>query len=213
MKHFQLYFLAAILTLAFTTTQAQSDPKADKILKESKAKFNSLSDISASFDYRLDNPNLNNPITKKGTVKIKKNKFQIKFTDEEFYCDGNTVWVSLTEDQEITLTNFDPEESMSVERIYDIYEENTRSKYDGEQNGNHKITLFMLDKESDIWKVEVWVSKSTKLTQKAIMYGRNGSKYNYDLKNIATNKGIADSQFVLDHKAKEQQGWYINDLR
>ncbi len=215
MKRILIFVFGFLLIHAFKSAGAQSDPKADAILQESKKKFQSLSDISATLNYEHANPSLVNTVRKTGSVKIKGDKYQVKFQDQEFYSNGTYVWVVLTGEgeKEITITNFDSEEAMNPDRIFRIYEENTKSKYESAENGTDRISLFMLDKESDIWKVQLWVNSTTKLTQKAKMYARNGSTYTYDLSNIRMNTSVPDSEFVIDHMNLEKQGWYINDLR
>lgn len=213
MKNWKLYFsLVALLSFAVAGF-SQSSAKADQIVKASQEKFKSLSDLKASFTYTLSNPNMKKPIVKNGNVVLSGNKYAITFPEEEMYCNGKAVWVVLAMDEEVTITDFDPESSLSVEKIYSIYEEGMKSRYDGEEDGLEKVTLFSNDKNSDIIKTEVWVRKSDKLIGKAKMYARNGSQYAYDMKNITPNAGVSGSVFTFDHGAKEEEGWIVTDLR
>ncbi|MCB9233508.1 MAG: outer membrane lipoprotein carrier protein LolA [Bacteroidia bacterium] len=212
MKIFKLFTAILTLTLLVSmTTQAQGDPKADKILKESQAKFKSFKDVSATFTYTLSNPNLDKPVIKKGSVKMAGDKYAIEFSEEKFYCNGKTVWVYMVEDNEVTITDADPEEGMSIDRIYSVYEKDTKSRFDGEEGTDYKITLFMLDKNSDFWKAEVLINKTTKLISKATMFGRTGSTYEYKLQDMKTNNGFADGIFIFD--PNKYDDIYINDMR
>ena len=211
MNQFRIYTLMLSFVLAFVIGFGQGDAKANKIIKDSHAKFESLKDISADFVYTITNPSLDKPIVKSGSLNMKGNKYMIKFSEEQFYCDGKTIWVYLVDEEEVTITDYSEEESMSVERIYKTYEDNTKSKYDKEDGNAHKVSLFMQDDDSDVWKVEMWINKSTKLIDKAVMHGRNGSIYKYQLNKIKTNAGLSDSKFTFDPNAHD--GIYTNDLR
>lgn len=210
MKNPRIFVTLFLALIIFGAAFGQSDPKADKILKESQTKFKALKNISADFTYTLTNPNLAKPIIKKGTVKVEGNKYRVNFASESFYCDGKKVWVHLTDEEEVTISAYDPDEAISVDLIYKTYEKDVRSRMDGEEGTNYKISVFMLDEKSDFWKAEIWIDKTTKLVQKAKMYARNGSDYVYDLKNVKTNLTIDPSEFVFD-KTKFPNV-YINNM-
>lgn len=213
MKFSKLFTAFFSLSLVAIMSFGQSSPKADKILKESQSKFKSYKDISASFSYTLNNPNLDEPIVKSGSLKMSGKKYVIKFAQEEFFCNGKKVWVYLIEEEEVTITDYDPEEGLSLETIYKVYEDETKSRYDGESGGQHKVTLFMLDKKSDFWKAEIWITSKTKLISKAVMHSRNGTTYEYLLQNMKTNTGFSDGIFIFDINSYENPGdIYINDL-
>lgn len=212
MKNFRKMFgLVAVLLFTASLTFAQSDKKADAVIKSSKEKFDKLQDISASFTYTLNNPNLKKPIVKTGKVVFKDSKYLITFPDEEMYSNGKYIWIKLVGDEEITKTDY-TDESISPDKIFSLYEKDMKSRYDGDDGQNHKITLFANDKKNDIWKTELSISKSTKLVSSAVMHARNGSTYEYKMANIKTNSGHPDSMFELDEVKYEDDGWIVNDL-
>lgn len=210
MKNLRVIVTFFLAVAVFSAAFGQSDPKADKILKESQSKFKTVKNFTASFTYTLNNPNLDKPIVKKGAAQIEGKKYHIAFPDEEFFCNGEKVWVFLAEEEEVTITSYDPEESMSVDMIYKNFEKDIRTRYDGDMGTKHKITAFMLDEKSDIWKSEIWITKSTKMVEKAVMYGRNGSTYTYSLSNLKMNQSIPASTFVFD--MSKHPDVYVNDL-
>lgn len=212
MKNFRKMFgLVAVVLLTASLSFAQSDKKADAVIKSSKEKFDKLNDISASFTYTLNNPNLKKPIVKSGKVVFKKNKYVITFPDEEMYSNGKYIWLKLVSDEEVTKSDY-TDESISPDKIFALYEQDMKSRYDGEEGSSHKVTLFANDKKNDIWKTELWINKSTKLVSSAMMHARNGSTYEYKMDNIKTNTGAPDSMFELDEIALEDDGWIVNDL-
>ncbi len=211
MKNIKVVFGILCLSLLFGAAQAQSNPQADKVIKASQAKFDGLSDVVADFTYTLSNPNMKKPVVKKGVVTLKKNKYRIVFSDEEMYCNGKYNWVVLKADEEIVKSDFDPEEGLSPDRLYKVYEKDMKSNYDGVEGNAHKVTLFAKTDDGDIWKTSLWINKSTKLIDKAIMFARNGSKYTYSMANIKTNTGVADGIFNFNEKKYVDMDWILTD--
>lgn len=211
MKHFRIAIGMLAIVFAALTTQAQTSPQADKLIKASKAKFESLKDFKASFIYTLNNPNLKKPIVKSGELTVKGEKYKIVFADEEMYCNGKYLWVLLKDDEEIIKSDVDPEGGITPDRLYKIYEKDSKTKYDGAEGDLEKVSLFANDKKGDIWKTELWINKSTKLIDKAIMHARNGSTYSYVMKNIQSNLGVPDATFNLDEAKYEANDWIITD--
>ena len=210
MKLLRFFSVAFFLQSAVLFSVAQNAPQAEKILKSSKAKFDALTDFTANFTYSLSNPNLKKAIMKNGELKIKKSKYKILFAEEEFYCDGKKVWVFLKPENEVTISDFDPDESMSVERVYKIYDGKSKTRYEGTEGSTHKITVFITDDKSEIFKAEIWIGKQSELLEKGILFGKNGSEYKYDLKNMKTNVGLTDSEFVFE--PGKHPGVYVNKL-
>ena len=211
MKNFRIFFGMFALMFAVSTVYAQRDAKADKIIKASKAKYDGLKDLQANFVYTLSNPNLKKPIVKNGSITLKKDKYKIVFSEEEMYCNGKYIWVKLNEDEEIIKSDFDPDGSTSPDRLYKIFEDDSKTRYDGLDGANEKVTVFSNDEKSEVWKSEIWISKSSKLIAKAIMYGRNGSQYQYQMKDMKSNTGVSDAVFVINEAEWEAKDWIITN--
>ncbi len=212
MKNLIRMFAMLGLVCAFTLAQAQGSAEADKVIAASKKKFDSAKDVSASFTYTLSNPNMKQPIVKKGQVVFKKkNMYKISFPDMVMVCNGKYIWQVLVDDEELIKTDY-TEDAMSPENIFNVYEGETKSRYDGEESGMDKVTLFANNKEADIWKTELWINKSDKMPGKAKMYARNGSTYEYSMGGIKTNTNITDVTFELDESKYEYDGFIITDL-
>jgi outer membrane lipoprotein carrier protein len=209
----KLHVFLSILTLMafFTAAQAQ-DPKADKIIKASQDRFNSLTDVQAEFIYTLTSPDQKKPVVKRGTVTLKKSKYKIIFPDEEMYCNGKYTWVVLKTDTEIMKNDFNAKEDLSPDRLYKMYEKDVKSAYEKEEAGAHKVTLFANNDDGDIWKTVLWINIESKLIQKAIMYARNGSQYQYEMTNIRVNTGVPDADFTLDEKKYIDMDWIITNM-
>ena len=211
MRTFQKVMGTLALVTLFTVAHAQSNPKADKVIKASQDKFNALADVTADFSYTLTNPEMKKPVAKKGTVILKKNKYKVVFADEEMYCNGKYTWVLLKEDLAIMKNDFNAKEDLSPDRLYKTYKEGAKSDYNGEEAGAHKVTIFANNDDGDIWKTTLWINIESKLIDKAIMFGRNGSQYTYLMTNIRVNTGVTDAIFNLDEKKYLDQDWILTN--
>ena len=210
MRNIRIAIGMLMLLFAFVTVQAQTG-QADRLVQQSKVKYEGLKDLKASFIYTLSNPNMKKPIVKQGDLTLKGNKYKIVFRDEEMYCDGKYLMVKLNEDEEIIKSDVDPEGSLSPDRLYAIYEQDTKTKYEGVIGDTEKVSLFAKSKKGDIWKTELWINKRSKLIDKAVMHARNGSQYMYEMKNIKMNTGVSDGVFQLDLNKYEAEDWIITD--
>lgn len=201
-------FLAGFMTLS----AAVSAQTADQIVQESKNKFNSLTDITAKVTYTMTNPNLAQPQVKVGNLWLKKAKYKVVFSTEEMYCNGIYVWMYQKTKKTTDKLDFDPEESLSPDRVFKIYQDESKKRYDGVEGNCHKITVFSNKEEADIFKTVVWVNKTSKIIEKASLYSRGGSVFTYELSGIQTNTQIGDAIFNYDEAAAKRAGIYINDL-
>lgn len=211
MKYLRLFSLLVALTVSALSVSAQ-DAKADALLKASKNKFNSLKDLNSAITYTLSNPGLDKPIVKNGTLDLSGRKFRVIFPDEEIYCNGTYMWVVVKKDKEVSKTDYDQEDGISVNKVYSIYESKTKSRYDGIEGNIEKVSLFSTDENSDFRLSELWINKTTKLIEKAKLTARNGSTYEYKMTNIKTDTGTNPAIFTCDEAKMKSLGYYVNDL-
>lgn len=197
---FPLFIAILMVSSGFYTVE---DP-AEKILQDSKVKFESLKDFSASFQFSIQNINTRrDAFTKSGQIKYKKGKYFIGLDNEEIYFNGETQWVYLTDDKEVNIMTYDSDDAPSIELIFEIYSAtNVKPRYDGEEkiNGNvcHKIYIASTDKSVEYNQVKLWINKSTKLLEKMVLLDRNQTTTTYLFSNIETDTGMSDNDFQLE---------------
>jgi outer membrane lipoprotein carrier protein len=211
--------LLILITLVWTSSYllfAQHDPKAMEVMNSSKKKFNTFKDVTASFKYVLENKNLKSGnVTRSGSIKMKGAKYKIAFGEQDVICDGKTIWVIMKAEKEVSITDFDPEESLSIDRLYTLYEKETKAKFDKDEvigsASYSKVSLFSINKNSDFARVEIWINKKSEIIERATIYQRNGSLVRYELNNLKTDIGVADTEFVFNKAGFP--GYEIVDLR
>lgn len=199
MKH-----LLVILSLfGFLGLQAQ-DTKAEKIIAQSQTKLEGMQDFAADFSYRIENPNMTNPVTRDGKIKYKAGKFVIQLQDQEVYCDGVTQWIFLPGDCEVTIMDYDPEEPW-VESIFNIYEASSESRYDGEEVIHgvkcHRIFVAIKDANLDYNQAIVWINTKTSFLEKTALIDRRQTRSVYEFSSVLTDQGLSNLTFRFDADA------------
>jgi outer membrane lipoprotein-sorting protein len=194
----------ALLCNSLYGQHKETDPKAHKALVAAQQKFNSLNDLTVTVKYTLKsrtNPN-EAPLSKTGTLKVKKKNFKIELPDQLLLTDGQTIWNYLKSENEVNISKYDPEEAMSLDNLFKLYRDDMKARYDDIETSNgkqlEKITMFPLQNDLEYFKIEIWIDKTIQLPARMAIWGRNGGVAAYELSNFKTNTGLTDSEFIFD---------------
>ena len=201
-KHWKLPLLMVGIFCIFSAFTPEED--AARILRESKAKLESLQDLSAKFSYEISNPAMRS-VRKDGEVKYKDGMFVVQLDDMHVYCDGSTQWFFLPEMNEVTVQDYDPEDEFSLEYIFNVYQAAARARYDGTDVVHgatcHKIFLAVSDPALDYNQAHVWINAATNLLEKVTMVDRKQTKTTYEFSRIVVDQGLANNVFQFSHSA------------
>jgi outer membrane lipoprotein-sorting protein len=225
MKKTILYTLLA-LTIC-TNAFAQKDAQAKAILNQVSAKYKSYDLIKADFSFTLDNQQAGVKETQTGTLisKAKAGKYKVtlyssataKDVDKEIISDGKSQWTYLKKDKEVQVGDAGKSGDglSNPSQIFTIYEKGYKYLYTGEQKIAGKayqaIDLTPENEKASIFKVRLLVDKAKKQIYSALLFDKNGNKYNYVVKSFTPNAPITDSTFGWD--AKAHPGVEVVDLR
>ncbi|MEZ4685756.1 MAG: outer membrane lipoprotein carrier protein LolA [Bacteroidia bacterium] len=203
MKIFSLISAIALLFVAWTNpvNTLAEDPVA--ILKKAEENFEKLDDFSADFTFTLSNPSdANATITKKGKLGYSKGKYFVILSDQEFYCDGEKIWVYLPDDQEVSIFPNDPDEGFNIESLLQLYKANAKARHDGRTTVNgqscHNIYLANSDREMELNQARVWLDAKSYLPVKVETVTRTQTRTVYSFSNVKTNQGLGLSNFRFD---------------
>lgn len=215
MRAFALVLVLALFAHSAAVAQGK-DQEADKILKKVKVKVSGVDDIRATFSYTLENRSVkSDPISRRGDFKFKRNKYRLDFSDQSVICDGRTVWQYLKVENEVNVSDYDPQEGISFDRIFNVYQQDMNAKFERDENlrgeAVAKLTLVPKKPNADYFKIEMWISHKTDMPTKMVVWGRNGSVTTYELQNIHINNRLQDTDFVFN--PKQYPGVSIIDLR
>ena len=100
-----------------------------------------------------------------GEAFVAKEKFLMEFQGQHIYCNGPVLWTYLVESKELTISNFEPEESaIDPTNIYDIYKEGFTYEYKRQDNFNgdlvHVIELISTNEETDFTNIVMYIGQS-----------------------------------------------------
>lgn len=223
MKRILLYLFLSGLTLnAF----AQKDAQAKKILNQVSARYRSYDVIKTTFTFTYENPQANTKDSQMGTMlsKSKSNKYKVTIfspednlaVDEEIISDGKNQWTYVKKNKEVELSEVDnSSESMNPAQIFTIYEKGYKYIYNGDAKVDGKlcqvIDLTPEDEKKPFFKIRLSIDKAKKQIFSAMIFDKNGSKYNYIIRTFTPNVKVSESTFTFDKK--NYPGVELVDLR
>lgn len=209
------YFTGVIAKTEQNNTPNMNDPKAKVILDKSSAAYKQNSGINSKFTQSIEVPGgkTNN---KNGEILIKGNKYKIKFSDQEIYCNDKSVWTYLKDVNEVQINDYEPDPSdMTPYNMFNIYQKDFYFIKTNDENVLDKpcsvIDLSPKDKSRSYFKVRVWINKQTNLLCRIKIFDKNGYRYTYTINSININSKIEDSEFNFDKN--KYPGVHIEDLR
>ncbi|HMG07801.1 MAG TPA: outer membrane lipoprotein carrier protein LolA [Mucilaginibacter sp.] len=225
MKKIFLYTVLAISTCS--TAFAQKDTQAKAILNQVSQKYKSYDAIKTDFTFTLDNQQAGVKETQSGTLisKAKAGKYKVtlytsaatKDVDKEIISDGKSQWTYLKKDKEVQVGDA-PKGGDGINnpaQIFTIYEHGYKYLYTGDQKIAGKvyqaIELTPDNAKQNIFKVRLLIDKVKKQIYSAILFDKNGNKYNYTVSSFTPNAQVADNVFAWD--AKAHPGVELVDLR
>lgn len=224
MKRLLLLILLTTLTAGFAF--AQKDADAKKILNQVSAKYRSYDVVKTDFTFSVDNPRADIKDTQTGTLiaRSKANKFKVTIyspggkaeVEEEIISDGKSQWTYQKKDREVQLSDVDHSgETMNPAQLFTIYEHGYKYLYTGEIKMDGRIyqtiDLTPEDEKKQFFKVRLTIDKVKKQIYSAMIFDKNGSRYNYTIKNFVPNIKVPESTFTFDKK--DHPGVEVVDLR
>lgn len=206
-KEFRSILLILIIYLlgGGGVASAQVDKKAETILVSAQSKVNTTPSLVANFSKTLElNGSKKKAISVRGKVKLKKEKFRVELSDQLVICNGKKIWSYLINEKECTVSNYDPAEGFSPDRLFKLSQKNMKIKYDGVETVNgvkaEKVTMLPDDKKIDYYKIEAWVDAFKNFPTKVKVWNRNGSIVTFDITNVNTGANFAENEFDFNSK-------------
>lgn len=206
-----------VCTLLSISLYSQNDPQAKTILDKVSEKVKSLKSLKANFSISIQGAKGTKAQTKSGTVNMKGDKYYIKLTGQEIFCDNKTIWTYMKDNNEVQITSFDPNEnSFTPSKLFtNFYDKEYTYKYKGEQtSGGKKMDLIVLtptNKSKQYSKIELLIDKTNSVISGGKMYEKSGNVYSYTVSAYTPNPNLDDKIFVFD--AKKYPKVEVVDLR
>ena len=201
--YWKMWCLSFLLILFGGVTQAQYDADAKEVLDNMSAKYKSIESFTATIIYTLDNDEDDIHDSFEGEIGIKGDKFKMHAKEQEIIINEGDVWTYLADENEVNIDNYSPdEEDITPSNIYSIYQKGYKYMLFGQETLEGKlyqvVDLSPEDKDSDYFRIRLYIGSSDSILKKFSMYAQSGNKYSYNINDFNQKAALADSYFVFD---------------
>jgi len=140
-----------------------------------------------------------------GSADVAKEQFIIRFRDQHIYCNGTVLWTYLTESQELTIANFEPEDSfINPSNVYDIYKEGFTFKYLRQENMDgelaHVIELISTEEDSDFTNVIMYIGTKDSYLKAWDLIDYDGIKTSFEVSKFKPSEVYGEKHFIFDRE-------------
>ncbi|MDC3129778.1 outer membrane lipoprotein carrier protein LolA [Bacteroidota bacterium] len=203
-----------LITLFLSFSVTVFSQNASQILNSLSEKTKSYKNISIDFDFKYENELEDIREKKSGKIIIENEKFKLEIDDQIIVCNGKDQWIYSKETNEVQILEYDRNnEFMNPKNLLNIYEKGYNYRYDKEieidSKYYHLIDLFPNEKNNEIIKISLAISKDENMVKKIEAYESNGAIYTYTvIKSRYNHKNLK-----FDFDTSKYENIYIIDLR
>lgn len=205
-----LFVLCALIA---TSVVAQDD--AAKLLEEVSNTTKAYQSIKADFVYIMDNANAGIHETRKGTLLVSGDKYQLKAAGQTIFCDGNTVWTYIGESNEVQINEMDmSEDAITPSKLLTSYNANYNSKIitDKDADGTNLVAIELSPKnKQNFTKAIIIVDKDLKQVKRFKIFDKNGNVFTYKVTNYQTDVPVTAKDFTFNEA--DFEGVEVIDMR
>lgn len=186
-----MYRVFWILLFAAVSISAQD---ANSFLKNVIEKFESVDNFRADFE-QVASSGIGENFSVSGEITYAtKNKFVVKFSGQEIYCNGETVWNFNEQQKRVVINSFEEQFStFTIDRfLYDLPKD-SKLKFIEKSDGLSGISL--VPQKDTQFKEIILRTDATYVIKKITLVDQGGATYNITLKNIRYNLSLGEDYF------------------
>ncbi|MCS6967833.1 MAG: outer membrane lipoprotein carrier protein LolA [Cytophagales bacterium] len=204
MKPFAILVNVFLINIYAASSQIyKRDPKAEAILNAMSERYKKMSAFRAEFSYHLRNPQEKLDETFNGVITVKGAKFRLQLGNQEIYNNQTTVWTYSKEDNEVTITEYDPESGdINPAEVYNMYKKGFKYYYMEEKRENNEtydvIDLIPENKDLNYFKIRLTINKKTHDLKSWQIFEKNGRRSLYVITKFQPDIVVADAFFNFD---------------
>jgi outer membrane lipoprotein-sorting protein len=198
------------------TERGVDDPKAHAILRDVRKQMKSYNSLKIDFTYLSENKNEKLYDSKKGTILIKGNKYNLDFMGQNIISDGKNVWNFNKDVKEVQITEADPRdaETLNPLALIENYEKNYRAKLIREDT-EKGVIVMIIDlipfENRNYHKVRIITDQAKKTIVATEIHDKNGTITTFKVDKMQTNVSAPNSEFTFD--ASKHSGVEVIDMR
>ncbi len=204
------------LFIGISTSFAQDDAKAKKLLDDVSTKMKSYKTLSVEFKNTLVNLEEDVRQETKGTAILKGNKYSVNFLGTTTIFDGTKNYLINPEDEEVNISDPEDEDEITPAKFFSFYKEGYNYNWDILQNVNGRkiqfVKLMPIASDSEMKYVLLGIDSKTKNIYKLIQVGKNGTNITLTISKFKPNIELTDKMFEFNRQKYEAEGYIINDL-
>lgn len=210
--------LSLVLFSFLLTTVSNAQDSANQLLKEVSQKVKNYDNVEIDFKYNLNNTKENVSQETRGKVSLSGDKYVLEMLGIMRIFDGTKIYTIIPEDEEVTISNFDPEMEAEItpSQMLTFYEKGYEAKMDIVQDVKGRkiqyIALKPIQSNTEIKEILLGIDVQTKNIYKLVQVDNNDTKYTVTVQSFKSNQPMSESLFLFDSKKYEQEGYYINEL-
>jgi outer membrane lipoprotein-sorting protein len=191
------------------------DGGAIEMLNNVSKKYAEFSTVQFDFTYKIEK-NTKILETFKGKLFIKGESYQTAHNDQQFYCDGVTIWNYQPAANEVSIFEYDENEEqwLNPAKMLANWNKLYRAKLIREEFANNKILLIIAltpIKTQSYYKIQLKIEQATNELKSMAIYEKDNTIYTYIVDKMIVNKPLDDSSFKFN--TSRYPGIQINDMR
>ncbi len=195
-----LLFLFTILTI--TTAPAISQNQGEKILDEVAENTRNMGAIKILFTYSMTNEEQGINESYKGELLSQGDKYRLKITGQEVYCDGETIWTYIPDAMEVQVNDAGQDAGgFNPTSVLTDYEEKFEVKLLEEKTrGNRELAILELTPKQDeqFKKAQIVVDKSKDELRSLTIFDEIGNEFTYKVDELLPNIGLKGNEFKFN---------------
>ena len=213
MKNLLLLLLLSAFSVSAWSQMPHDEAQAKAVLNKVSDNLKALKSMKANFKISIKDSKGKSQGSKSGSVLMKGNKYVVKISGQEIYCDSKTIWTYMKESNEVQMTEFeDNDEAFSPAKLFtNFYDKEYAYKYLFEKDGITYIGLLPLKKSVPYKRIVLKVSNKTNMVIGGVVDDKNGNTYSYSISNYTKNPALANN--VFEFNKNEYPKVEVIDLR
>lgn len=201
-----------IILLAISLTLFAQDPVAKDALDKLRETTKSYKNMTINFDFIIENKSQNIKESQQGILVLQEENFRLEIDGQTIINDGESQWVYLADMNEVQIMEHDPEEEMTPNKLFTIYENGYKYTYVGASSEKGKrlniIDLFP-EESGEFMKINIAIDAAKNEIYRIKMHDKNGGTYTYQVNSFKSNTTIKPFFFDTEKNA----GIEVIDLR
>lgn len=173
-------------------SNAQNDADAEAVLEKVSEVYSQIESGQGKFTMIIENLEAGVNENQTGFFFIKDDMYRIESDMLDRVTNGETVWTYFKDDEELQITDFDPEEEeINPAEIFNLYTKDySYPEYKDTTIDSfefHVIDLYPNDEQESYAKVSLIINKVSNFIVKAVVESKNGSFVTYQIDSFKPN--------------------------